>query len=212
MIKPARTKIGKILNYIRYYKVSRLLLSFMNNGYLQDIGWFNTLDKNCVDANNQAIPWAPYPYISFLKDHLNPDMMVFEYGSGSSTQFFSDRVKKVFSVEHDLAWHKKIKEKSLNNVELIFKELNNGYVNCIEEIGEKFDVIVVDGRQRVACIKRSVDFLKPKGILVLDDSDRTYYQEATDYLHSLNFKKISFWGIVPWGFINRNTTVFFKEL
>jgi hypothetical protein len=37
-------------------------------------------------------------------------MSVFEYGSGGSTLFFCDRVKRVVSVEHDAAWHQMVSQ------------------------------------------------------------------------------------------------------
>lgn len=46
-------------------------------------------------------------------------MIVFEYGSGGSTLFWSDKVKEVISVEHDRAWYSKIKQ------ELSVREINN---------------------------------------------------------------------------------------
>lgn len=44
-----------------------------------------------------------------------------------------------------------------------------------------FDLIVVDGRSRVACTTRALELLKPHGgILVLDNAERTNYQPAID--------------------------------
>jgi predicted O-methyltransferase YrrM len=40
---------------------------------------------------------------------------------------------------------------------------------------EYFDVILVDGRSRPACIKHAVPKLKKGGFIVLDNADRTYY-------------------------------------
>lgn len=39
-----------------------------------------------------------------MESILTPSAMVFEYGSGGSTLFYSRRAKKVISVEHDVNW------------------------------------------------------------------------------------------------------------
>lgn len=40
---------------------------------------------------------------------------------------------------------------------------------------EYFDIVLVDGRSRPACLKHAVPKLKKGGLLVLDNADRTYY-------------------------------------
>lgn len=43
-----------------------------------------------------------------------------------------------------------------------------------------FDVILIDGRSRPSCMKHSIPKLKQGGLLILDNSDRTYY---LDFFH-----------------------------
>ena len=66
-----------------------------------------------------GMPWMTFDAINFLKRILHNRMMVFEYGSGGSSVFFSQFVEKVFSVEHDKGWLKlveeKIKQQQINN-------------------------------------------------------------------------------------------------
>ena len=38
------------------------------------------------------------------------------------------------------------------------------------------DIILIDGRKRVACIKSAVDYLSGKGVLILDNSERCRVQ------------------------------------
>lgn len=60
--------------------------------------------------------------IIYLENYLNTKMIVFEWGTGKSTSWFSPRVLKVISVEHDTIWYKKavknLKSKGLNNIEI----------------------------------------------------------------------------------------------
>lgn len=190
------------------------LLSYGHKGYLASIGWFTAFDnRQAVDANNQSIPWVTYSFIDFIKDRLNKNLSVFEYGSGNSTLFYAKHVKRVVSVEHDEAWYKKIVNQKAPNAEMIFTKLepNGEYSQKAKLLGEKFDVIIVDGRDRVNCCKHSVSALTENGVLVLDDSEREVYEDARTFLKAEGFKELSFSGISPGLFYNKATSVFYKK-
>ena len=57
----------------------------------------------------------------------------------------------------------------------------NNYYNYVTAIdkyeNDYFDVILIDGRSRPSCIKHGIPKLKKGGLLILDNSDRIYYQE-----------------------------------
>ncbi|WP_343531048.1 FkbM family methyltransferase [Pedobacter sp.] len=189
------------------------LLSYGHKGYLASTGWFTAFDnRQAVDAHNQPIPWVTYSFIDFIKDRLNKNLSVFEYGSGNSTLFYAKHVKRVVSVEHDQAWYNKIVDQKAPNAEMIFTKLetNGEYSQKAKLLGEKFDVIIVDGRDRVNCCKHSISALTENGVLVLDDSEREVYQEARTFLKAEGFKELSFSGISPGLFYNKATSVFYK--
>lgn len=54
------------------------------------------------------------------------------------------------------------------------------YVTQIDEFPEAFfDLVLIDGRSRPACIKHSAPKIKPNGRLIIDNSDRDYYFSMT---------------------------------
>lgn len=192
----------------------KALLSYGHKGYLNSIGWFAAFDTHqAVDANGYPIPWVTYSFIDFIKTRLTKDLSIFEYGSGNSTLFYAHHVKKVVSVEHDEAWYHKIVKEKAQNAEMIFTALEKGgeYSQKAALLGEKFDVIIVDGRDRVNCCKNSITALSTKGVLVLDDSERDFYEEARTFLVQNGFKELPFTGISPGLFYNKTTSVFYKE-
>jgi hypothetical protein len=191
----------------------KALLSFGHKGYLASIGWFNAFDKKqAIDANGNELPWVTYAFIDFIRPRLNSTMRVFEYGSGSSTLFYARLVGNVVSVEHDKNWYEKIRSSKPVNAEMIFTELhpNGEYSRKAASLTEKFDIIIVDGRDRVNCCKYSVEALSSKGVLVLDDSERPEYTEARTFLKNQGFKELSFSGISPGLFYLKATSVFYK--
>lgn len=189
------------------------LLSYGHKGYLATIGWFTAFDTHqAVDEAGQPLPWVTYSFIDFIKTRLHKELTIFEYGSGNSTLFYAKRVKRVVSVEHDEAWFNKIVKEKASNAEMIFSQLEKGgeYSQKAKNLGEKFDVIIVDGRDRVNCCKYSVEALSTNGVLVLDDSEREMYQEARTFLIEKGFKELPFTGISPGLFYNKTTSVFYQ--
>lgn len=189
-------------------------MNFYFTGYLADIGWLESYEKKMpLGVNGEEIPWITYSAIEFLKGKLSLEMDIFEYGSGNSTIYYSKRVNSVTSVEHDKDWYEKIKVNLPRNVNLVYKmlEYNGEYCKAIEEFDKRFDIVIVDGRDRVNCIKKSIDRVKENGVIILDDSEREEYNEGKEFLINRGYKKIEFWGIAPGVFYNKSTTVFYRE-
>lgn len=72
------------------------------------------------------------------------------------------------------------------------------YVKSIDQYPDDyFDVILVDGRSRVACVTRAAAKIRKGGYLILDDAERERYKEATSFLNSLHWTLRAFSGPVP---------------
>ena len=191
----------------------KALLSYGHKGYLNSIGWFTAFDrKQAVDGQGKALPWVTYSFIDFIKERITKSQHIFEYGSGSSTIFYAERAGKVTSVEHDKGWFDKVKGTSPANAEMIFCELHKDgeYARKATLLNQQFDIIIVDGRDRVNCCKYSLAALSPEGVVILDDSEREAYEPARMLLKENGFKEISFSGISPGLFYEKATSVFYK--
>jgi len=191
--------------------IVRELISFIEYGYFVETGWIKSYQSTPQDASGNPLPWVTLPFIHFINDRLTKEMTVFEYGSGSSTRYFGGKVKQVYSVEHDKDWFKKVNDSLDNNCTIFYRELENGYVNAIKEVNINFDFVMVDGRNRVACIKEAVKYLDEKGVLILDNSEREEYREGIDFMLKKGFKKIDFFGFAPGLITFGSTTVFYRS-
>lgn len=206
-------KLKALATLISKPKRLNALLSYGHKGYLASIGWFRSFDaQQAMDTDGKALPWVTYSFIDFIKDRLQANQTIFEYGSGSSTLFYAERVRRVVSVEHDESWYHKIKNTKPANAEMIYTKLEKGgeYAQKARLLGEFFDIIIVDGRDRVNCCKESIHALNAGGVIVLDDSERLMYEEARQFLKENNFKELSFSGISPGLFYLKATSVFYK--
>jgi hypothetical protein len=190
------------------------ILSFNHKGYLKEIGWFNALEtQSAIDAAGQPIPWVTYSFIDFIKERLNKQHQIFEFGSGNSTFFYAKYAGIVVSVEHNKDWFNKIQSAKPSNSTMIFSDLVYGADYCQSplKLAQKFDVIIVDGRDRVNCCKQAIAALSNEGVIVLDDSERVIYTEAINFLLENGFKHLSFSGISPGLFYHKSTSVFYKK-
>ena len=180
------------------------------------ISWQKSfLDGFSQDENGEALPWMTYNAIEFLKNNLNKNHIVFEFGCGASTLFFAKRVKKVVSLETNKKWLEIVKEKlfkaNLRNSEIHLMEDgldNQNYEIFAKNYGEKFDFIIIDSIKRFQCCVNSISAIKPQGSVILDDSQRKNYQKNFDFFLKNNFTKQDFVGIAPADLKIKNTSIF----
>lgn len=155
-----------------------------------------------------------YPAIEFLKNTINKNHEIFEFGCGSSTLFFAGRVKKLIGIETREKWLEIAKSelpKDCKNVEITFMEdglTNDLYENAAINSGQKFDFIIIDSIKRFPSATISIDALKPGGSIILDDSERYYYKKIFNFFAEKNFTSKNFSGQAPEQERIKNTTIF----
>lgn len=207
MKNPFKQSIWSLLNTVGIGGSVQLLVK----SSLREKGWFKSFHtKRSVDAAGNPIPWYTYSFIAFLTPRVKSSLTVFEYGAGNSTLWYAARVRSITAVENDPEWYQLVKEKMPNNAEVIYKELGEQYNNASSNTSKTYDIIVVDGRDRVACTKASVKALTPVGVLILDNSEREIYQEAKEFMASQGFKRLDFYGMTPIVAIESCTSVFYR--
>ena len=196
-----------------HYKAYSVLIK-NDNSYLYSTGWIQSLNKGKpINRNEDPVPWMNYPIISLLEDRLKDDINLFEYGSGYSTNFYAAKVKSVTSVEYDQAWFDIIKPNVPENVEIIFQKNDTDayYCETISSTGRRYDVVIIDGRDRVNCLKKSISCLSPKGVIIFDDSHRDRYQEGFTYAKENGFKNLNIEGLKATGAEVERSTIFYRE-
>jgi len=184
------------------------------HGPLHDDGWFRSVREGAsIDANGDSIPWFTYPTIEFLSRRIHSEMSVFEYGCGESTLWWANRVKRVVSCEHDESWYRTISLKKVHNIEIkcIPLEYGGAYCREVANYTSAFDIIIIDGRDRVNCVRNALNALKPSGIIIWDNSDRDEYRVGYHFLFENNFKKIEFTGMTPIVNYKSETGVFYRK-
>ena len=194
---------------------SRLLAlrTLSRASHLRSIGWFDTFKSSMsIDASGAPIPWYTYPAIRFLSERVKPTMSVFEYGSGNSTLWWSSRVGRITSCEHDTVWYGKMRGLLPASVTYLqADEAGGAYARQISQQNAAFDIVVVDGRDRVQCARAATSAMSPEGVIVWDNSDRPDYSEGYDFLSALGFRRLDFWGMGPINTYEWSTSIFYRS-
>lgn len=137
--------------------------------------------------NIRTLPWLTEEAIVFLDQFCknNKDAKILEFGCGASTIWLSKRTNNLITIEHDKIWCDSIAN-LLNHVEcntVDLKLIPRPYYSICETFPDNyFDLILVDGRDRVKCIQYAINKVRPGGVLMLDNAERKYYQPAFDML------------------------------
>lgn len=181
--------------------------------YLNQQGWFlSSITESAVDMMGLPLPWYTYSAIAFILPRIKKNWTLLEFGSGNSTLWWSERVYQILSVEHDENWFSQMQAKIPGNVELRHVHLEYGgeYSKVPLQFTNLFDVIIIDGRDRVNCAKNSLASLKHDGVIIWDNSDRDDYAEGYTFLINNGFRRIDFWGMGPINAIGWCTSVFYR--
>ncbi len=182
-------------------------------------------------------PWINFPALNWLERFLNPTMMVFEWGAGGSTLFFSSRVAKVISTEHDPQWFEHVRRtitsSHVTNAECRFVppipfaisadavDVNHtgerpcyqsgldkykgqsfeSYVRAVDAFADQsLDVVLIDGRARMDCLRHAAGKISRGGALILDNSDYPRYRQSLRRLPEVmaNWRRTSWYAPGPY--------------
>ncbi len=166
--------------------------------------WVFSLSKvhDSIALAELDLPWWTYRAIDIVDAWLlarpHP-IRVFEYGSGASTVWLARRVDEVYTVEHHLGFADHmapvlsalpgvtvIRQPGLTSASPRIGSQKSGhdgldfydYVHAIDGVDSTFDLVVVDGRAREACLTAAMGKLAQDGLIVFDNTKRRRYREA----------------------------------
>lgn len=155
-------------------------------------------------------PWWPYDAISWVAGILPAKAQVFEYGGGGSTLWLHDQGARITVAEHHPEWHRQLNEALPPDVKVLHvpsqaagsvtSAVEPGFFdNYVDAIGSQpdgtLDLVIVDGRARVDCVRSAMPKVKPGGLLLLDDTERARYLPAVEML--AGWERHTFTGLKP---------------
>ena len=163
-----------------------------------------------IDASGEPVAWITYPALEFLKQLDFSDKVVFEYGCGGSTIFWSRIAQHVDSVEDNPAFYEEFRSRVPPNCTLIMEPFPDRYVRAPERRPGGYDVIVIDGHSRARCAELAAQFLRPGGVVILDNSE--WFGEASATLRDADLIEVDLAGLAPINdFISTTSFYFHRE-
>jgi hypothetical protein len=134
-------------------------------------------------------PWLVAGAVHLLETWLRSDDIVVEFGSGRSTLWFSERVGRVISIEHDPDWYGRVRDRldvaGRKNVRYHCvpidpavsaddaRDAAEPYLRAAaKSLDDRADVVLVDGILRGPCARWAVDNVRDDGLIVVDNANR----------------------------------------
>ena len=192
---------------------------------------FSVLDFH--DFQTLDTPWWTLASGRKVREFLDsrPGARVVEWGSGASTVWLGKRSSEVWSIESDKQWGDMVSGSVPSHVHIVMPKIprlsgSGGvrsnrmgfrhfdythYVNAIDSIPGNFDLIVIDGRAREACLDKALPRLSPQGMILFDNTNRRRYRKALRR-HQNHIDVRSFTGVTPilmWP--SRTSIIFLRE-
>jgi len=151
-------------------------------------------------------PWFAKNDKKMFYKYLDKATYYFEYGSGGSTYqaILKTNISKIYSIESDFTWYSKLKSLIHSNITYIYNDMNTephtwghpgknstpeqriNYSNHMlllnKDKQQQLDLILIDGRFRVACCLKCFDVITNNCIILFDDFlNRPEYHVVLDY-------------------------------
>lgn len=160
-----------------------------------------------------ALPWLTFDAIRVLRRYARPGMRIFEFGSGHSTLFWANQGLEVHAVEDDRMWYDLVAQRinGRPGAYLYFEENKEGYVSRLARVGGVFDIVVIDGNFRKTCLATALDYVKPGGLLVVDNTDWHWYNEI-DQLVPIAWNKSKYRGWAPFIGHRSETSIWMRPI
>lgn len=171
------------------------------------------------DLVSLDVPWWTYRAIDVVEAHLRRlggAARVFEYGSGASSVWLGRRAAEVHTVEHDAGFAAVMTRvvaaadldgtvdlltvPPVDSAAPVTPSQRRGeagrdyadYVRSIDRVDGAFDLLVVDGRARVACLRHALPRLAAGGLVLFDDSERPRYRTGLE-TSGLELRRLRGW-------------------
>jgi hypothetical protein len=150
------------------------------------------------------------PEVDLVASYLKSSDLYLEWGAGGSTMNFPRYVRKSFSIDHNCEWveymrtRQNASEHDYSNLDMICEGVpvgTNGwgtlspfehgdyatfrpYVDRVETLGvPAFDIVFVDGRARMACALKALEFMHNESLLFMHD----FYTRNMQYAGVLDY-------------------------
>ena len=125
-----------------------------------------------------------------LDEYANTNCTMLEWGSGRSTPYLANRVKYLYSIEHNHYWFTQVQSfiTGKDNVSLMYRPYppDVTYINAPFELNRRFEIIEIDGRLRNLCFDVALHYLiVENGLIIFDDIQEAIYRPSLEKIQHM---------------------------
>lgn len=175
--------------------------------------WRSAFACRALDRHGNPIPWLTYPALAWLESVDFSTQRVLEFGAGSSTLWWAQRAAAVVAIEEDPSWLAALAAplRGRANVRL----LSASPRTAPDLAGPAFDVVIIDGGDRLAAAHQALDRVSATGIVVLDNAEVSWSPDGRgfpilDLFAQRGWSRVDFHGFAPGTARPHCTSVFFR--
>lgn len=159
------------------------------------------------DSDGLPLPWYTYPAIFYLKQFALKSCSVFEWGCGNSSLFYAARCKSVRSIDISSEWVDTVTQTAPDNLEVHHRPVDV-FPGSIRSFHDAYDIIVIDAERRLDCARECIPYLKPEGLIIVDNSDNA--PGTCSFLRDQGLLQVDFTGFGPVCSYRWTTSLFFS--
>lgn len=150
-----------------------------------------------VDNRSNPIPWFTYPAIQYLEGLDFTKCIIYEWGSGASTIWWSSRADRVVSIEDDPDWFNELEARVPENCDLKLVSESN-YISAFGAQELLPDVVIIDGKDRACCFAEVLGWRSlPHISMIILDNSNWYPRLIESAWQDLRWPRIDFHGFTP---------------
>jgi hypothetical protein len=159
------------------------------------------------------MPWYTYPAVDFLRAKSLANYRVLEFGGGQSTIWWAARAREVVALEEDPAWCAKLATLLPANASL--RQISPTPAAMTDALSREapFDILVVDGLDRLHAARLALDLMAPQGAILFDNSEGYWGPPPSypiiDLFRDAGFSRVDFYGYAPGVVLPHCTSLFF---
>ncbi len=182
------------------------VLNILNQG----LGFRKSTETGvCALGDERIIPMMSYALVEYLMGLDLSGFELLELGGGHSTEFWSQRVKSVITLETDAEWAHTLSADAFPNVEIRTTTAER-IAQDMRTLGRAFDAVIVDASaNRYRCAKTALGILKPGGFILLDNAD--WYPNTTAMLRAADLIQVDFPDFRPLRWYRCATSLFLHK-
>lgn len=179
--------------------------------------WRSALACRAVDRDGNPVPWLTYPALAWLESVDFTGQHVLEFGAGYSTLWWARRAAAVVAIEEDPGWHAALQARLASptgdsgNVRLL-----RASPSVCPDLGPAlFDVVVIDGGDRLSAARIALARVRDTGIVVLDNAEVSWSPDGRGFpilemFAQRGWSRVDFCGFAPGTARQHCTAVFFR--